>query len=62
MCSVCHAYCERMSIEYTIRSHVLKCFEHGQKNNLATAYNNVQRRMSAYEERAWRMRCVFSLT
>ena len=30
---------------------MLKMFEHVQKNNLASAYNSVHRRMLAYEER-----------
>ena len=49
--SVCLAYDERMHNVLSIRSHTLKIFEHVQKNILVSAYNDVYRRMSAYEER-----------
>jgi len=42
----------------SIRSHTLNIFEHVQNNILASAYNNVHRRMSAYEERTRRMPSV----
>ena len=47
-----------MSNVLSIRSHTLKFFEYVQKNNLASAYNNVHRRMLAYEERTRRMPSV----
>jgi len=53
--SVCLAYEERMSNVLSIRSHTLKHFEHVQKIILASAFNNVHRRMPAYEERTRRM-------
>jgi len=56
--SVCLAYDERMSNVLSIRSHTLKIFEHVQKIILASAYNNVHRRMPAYEERTRRMPSV----
>jgi len=59
--SVCLTYGERMSNVLFLRSHTLKFFEHVQKNILASAYNNVHRRMPAYEERTRRMPSV-SLT
>ena len=58
---VCLAYDERMSNVLSKRSHTLKNFEHVQKIILASAYNNVHRRMPAYEERIRRMPSV-SLT
>ena len=56
--SVCLAYDERMSNVLSIRWHTLKNFEHVQKNILASAYNNVHRRVPAYEERTRRMPSV----
>ena len=56
--SVCLAYDERMSNVLSIRSHTLKIFEHVQKNILASAYNDVHRRMPAYKERTRRMPSV----
>jgi len=56
--SVCLAYDERMRNLLSIRSHTLKIFEHVQKNILASAYNNVHRRVPAYEERTRRMPSV----
>ena len=57
--SVCLAYDERMSNVLSIRSHTLKIFEHVQKIILASAYNDVHRRMPAYEERTRRMPSVY---
>jgi len=56
--SVCLAYDERMSNVLSTRSHTLKIFEHVQKNFLASAYNDVHRRMPAYEKRTRRMPSV----
>jgi len=56
--SVCLAYDGRMSNVLSIRSHTLKSFEHVQKIILASAYNNVHRRVPAYEERTRRMPSV----
>jgi len=56
--SVCLAYDERMSNVLSIRSHTLKIFEHVQTIILAFAYNDVHRRMPAYEERTRRMPSV----
>ena len=55
--SVCLAYDERMSNVLSIRSHTLNFFEHVHIF-LATAYNNVHRRLPAYEERTRRMPSV----
>jgi len=59
--SVCLAYDERMSNVLFIRLHTLKIFEHVQNIILASAYNNVHRRLPAYEELTRRMPSV-SLT
>jgi len=56
--SVCLAYDERMRNALSLRSHTLKIFEHVQKNILASAYYNVHRRITAYEERTRRMPSV----
>jgi len=56
--SVCLACGERMSNVNAIRSHTLKMFEHVQKYNLASAYNNVHRRMPVYLECTRRMPSV----
>jgi len=53
--SVCLAYDERMSNVLSIRSHTLTIFEHVQNNNLASAYNNLHRRVPAYDECTRRM-------
>ena len=56
--SVCLAYDERLHNVLSTRLHTLKNFEHVQKVILASAYNNVQRCMPAYEERT---RCMPSV-
>ena len=56
--SVCLAYDERMSNVLSIRSHTLKFFEHVQNIILASAYNDVLRRMPEYGERTRRMPSV----
>jgi len=58
--SVCLAYDERMSNVHVLalRLHTLKCFEHVQQNILDSAYNNVHRRMPAFEERTRHMPSV----
>jgi len=58
VCSVCQAYDEHMSNVLSIRSQTLKIFEHVQKIILASAFNNVHRRMPAYEDRTRRMHSV----
>jgi len=58
VCLAYPAYDERMSNVLSIRSHTLKNFEHVQKIILASAYNDVHRRMPAYEERTRRMPSV----
>ena len=45
LCLAYPAYNERMSNVLSIRSHTLKFFEHVQKIILASAYNNIHRRM-----------------
>ena len=51
VCLAYSAYDERMSNVYALRTHTLNKIQHVQKNNLASAYNNVHRRMSANFER-----------
>jgi len=48
-----------MSNVYAVRSFTLHVFEHVQNSYLASAYNKVYRRMSAYLERTRRISNVY---
>jgi len=51
VCLAYSAYDERMSNVYAIRTHTLNKIQHVKKYNLASAYNNLHRRMPANLER-----------